>query len=313
MCDKVCSHCDKEFKTVYNCERHIKTCKKNLTPKKENTESMERILLDTTEQLLREQIEMLKEQLKIKDEQINNLIEKLNNSSSNSNKQYIQPIQKPRREIKEFPQEELKLNLPEEENKEINKEIIKEEIKEISPVIKMKISPVQNYIQNNCKDAFTLNELISEVNEVFTVEDYQKILLSKYEKKYLTLIKKAFENIPKNKYPIQVIKNKKGAEEGYIKTEDGFEKHYGNELIEKINFFIQGKKGYCDGGLQQVFLNVNSEYQKTSHYKALDIETRTDVYMSLLGCEDNDENKNFEHKKNTALIRNIIDLCMVSL
>jgi hypothetical protein len=309
MCDRVCSHCDKEFKTVYNCERHIKTCKKNLTPKKENTESMEKILLDTTEQLLREQIEMLKEQLKIKDEQINNLIEKINNSSSNSNKQYIQPCQKPRKELKEFPQEELKLNLPETEIKENNKE----EVKEISPVIKMKISPVENYIKNNCNEAYTLNELISEVNEVFTVEDYQKISLSKYEKKYLTIIKKAFENIPKNKYPIQVIKNKKGAEEGYIKTENGFEKHYGNELIEKINFFIQGKKGYCDGGLQQVLLNINLEYSYTQHYKSLDIETRTEVYMSLLGCEDNDENKNLEHKKNTALIKSILDLCMVSL
>ena len=309
MCDRVCSHCDKEFKTVYNCERHIKTCKKNLTPKKENTESMERILLDTTEQLLREQIEMLKEQLKVKDEQINNLIEKLNNSSSNSNKQYLQPIQKPRKEIKEFPQEELKLNLPEEENKENNKE----EVKEITPIIKMKITPVQNYIQNDCKEAYTLNELLSEVNEVFTVEDYQKIALSKYEKKYLTLIKKAFENLPKNKYPIQIIKNKKGVEEGYIKTDDGFEKHHGYDLIEKINFFIQGKKGYCEGGLQQVLLNVNSEYQQTSHYNSLDFESRTDVYMSLLGCEDNDEKKDLEHKKNTALIKNILDLCMVSL
>jgi hypothetical protein len=80
----------------------------------------------------------------------------------------------------------------------------------------------------------TINEFVEYTKENFTLENFKSIVNSKYEKKYIAVIKKMLETIPKKNLPIQIKTNKMNNEEGYIKIADNFERYFRNELL--INF-----------------------------------------------------------------------------
>jgi hypothetical protein len=303
---RICPYCDKAFKSVYNCDRHIKICKKNTNkPIEPQVESTEKILLDSTELLLREQIDFLKEQIKIKDEQIMSLLDKLNFSSS---KPINQNISKKNKEQEQSISLKIEENQPQEQLQEQPQVQPQEEVK--STPIKLKLSPQAKYIRNDCKDAYTISNFIEEIEKKMEIKDFSRIALSSYEKKYIETIKIGFENIPKYNYPIQITNKKKGSEEGYVKLENGFQKFHGNELMEQIKIFINGKGK--QKGIKNILLNKIDDYKLTQNYRELKDEDQSRLYFSIMGMEDNEDGKSLEEKKITQLIRHVMDCCIVS-
>jgi len=335
-----CKFCEREFNNRQNCHRHEKICKSNPTIERHE----ETTLLATTENLLREQIDFFKEQLKLKDEElkqkdeyyknllvdkdktikelldkkddtmkdlldnkdkmIKDLIEKYDNTiknlieTSTTNCQVIQqPIVKkslpPKITMPEIPKE---IQMSVVENNTVENRIITEPI-----VFKSKYD---RWIKNDCKDALTIKELVELANKTITEKDFEKISLKKYEHKYLYVFKETISKLKKNQLPIQIKNNKPNQEEGYIKTEDGFEKVFRTDLYCKIKEFIKN-------GLQKILITKRQQFIDTPEFQKMNDEQQPYTIFSILGVEDNDDGKDLQEKKLMTLTKSIVDLCII--
>jgi hypothetical protein len=171
---------------------------------------------------------------------------------------------------------------------------------------------IEKYIHVDCKEAMTIKEFVEYTRENFTLDDFKSIIMLKYERKYITMIKKMLEKIPKKNMPIQIKSNKLNNEEGYIKTEDEFERYFRSELLDQFKYLIE-KNGR--NNLRSIVLELFEEYQQTNDFREL---TETEVFfarMSILGYEDNDNDSNIDKtpKKILTLHRNMLDLFMVNI
>ena len=117
------------------------------------------------------------------------------------------------------------------------------------------------------------------------------------------------ETIPKKNMPIQIKTNKLNNEEGYIKTDDNFERYFRNELLTKFKMLIDGNKR---NNLQNILQCLLSEYKESNNLS----ESENKYAMeSLFGFEDNDNDSDIDRfpKKLLTLQRNILDLFMVNI
>lgn len=268
-----CEFCQKSFKSVYYCNTHINTCKKN--PNKQITNTY-----TETDILLRDQkIEFLEQQIK-------------------DNKQQIEYLQL----------QLLQKSIP--VQKSTNQKFSNEEPdKAVEPKYK---TAIDKYIHIDCKDAMTIREFVDYTRENFTFENFKSIASQKYEKKYIFVIKKMLETIPKKNMPIQIKSNKLNNEEGYIKTVDEFEKYFRLELLDQLKILIE-KNGR--NNLRTILLELLDDYKESSEYKELTATEKEFCLLSILGFEDNDNESNIDKfpKKLLSLQRNMLDLFMVNL
>jgi hypothetical protein len=327
---RICEFCQKSFDKTFNCARHTKICKHNpaVISKKQNDllllidskDQQHSIILNTTETLLREQLKekdnlieylkeqlkekdvIIKDQLKEKDEMIKNLIDKISIPQVQPQPiQMIYPVSTP------APKKIIQQPIQEVENIVIATQEEPDKAVEPKPqVIKFK-NPTERYIKVECKEALTMNELITEARTNFKLEDFKKIASQKYERKYTSLMRKVLESIPKEKRPIQIKCNKPKNEEGYVKTEDGFKKYYGNELFQKIKEILTGNG---KNNIQNIMSMLLSDFKETSQYRELKEEDQLFCSLSILGFEENDE-KDMTDKKVNILQKSILDLFMI--
>ena len=125
---------------------------------------------------------------------------------------------------------------------------------------------IEKYINVDCKEAWTIREFVDYTRENFTLENFKSIIIQKYEKKYITVIKKILETIPKKNMPIQIKTNKLNNEEGYIKTGDEFERYFRAELLDQFKCLIE-KNGR--NNLRSILLELFDEFKLTSEYSNL--------------------------------------------
>jgi len=172
--------------------------------------------------------------------------------------------------------------------------------------------PIDKYIHVDCKDALTFREFIDYTRENFTLENFKSVVMLKYEKKYIAVIKKMLETIPKKNMPIQIKSNKLNNEEGFIKTGEEFETYFRTELYDQFKYLIE-KNG--KNNLRSVLLELLDDYKETNEYRDLTTTEKEFVMMSILGFEDNDNDSNIDKfpKKLLALHRNLLDLFMVNI
>lgn len=278
-----CQHCEKEFNNRSNKSKHEKICKEN--PKTQET---------SQEDILKQQIEFYKEQLKQKDEQLkqkDDLIKELIEKVSAPTCQVIQTTPVKMKQIYD-----LSMNLTSQNR------IVEEQSTEV--VYKNKYD---KWIYVDCKDAFTLDEFIEQINEIVTPEMFEIIAMKPFKSKYLYILKEGFKLLDKKQYPIQIKSNSFNKEEGYIKTDNGFEKVFRSELYDKLKRFITYS-------LTNLLLPKRTTYTTTPQFQKLDLEDRQFVSASILGFEDNDDKGNdYREKKITILVKSIIDLCMIPL
>lgn len=271
--ENICEYCQKSLKSIYYYNTHITTCKKN--PNKQITNAY-------TEKdiLLRDQkIEFLEQQIK-------------------DNKQQIEYLQL------QLAQKSVSIQ------KSSNQKLTNEEPdKAVEPKYK---TAIEKYIHVDCKDAMTYKEFINYTRENFTLENFKSIAMLKYEKKYIALIKKMLENIPKKNMPIQIKTNKLNNEEGYIKTGDEFERYFRSELLDQFKCLIE-KNG--KNNLRSIILDFFDDYKETTDYTNLTTAEKEFCMFSILGFEDNDNETNIDRfpKKLLTLQRNLLDLFMVNL
>jgi small-conductance mechanosensitive channel len=105
------------------------------------------------------------------------------------------------------------------------------------------------------------------------------------------------------------LQNKLNNEEGYIKTDDNFERYFRNELLTKFKMLIDGNKR---NNLQNILQCLLSEYKESNNLS----ESENKYAMeSLFGFEDNDNDSDIDRfpKKLLTLQRNILDLFMVNI
>jgi hypothetical protein len=273
MTDKIlCEFCEKEFSNSQNCIRHSKTCKSNPDKKDTTTSS---ISLKTQILLKDQKIEMLEQQLKDKDLTIQLL--QIQKST---------PVQK-------FSNQKLSNEDPD---------------KAIEPKYK---TAIEKYINVDCKEAMNFEELILFAKENFTLDDFINVMMLKYERKYITMLKKLMEKISKKNMPIQIKSNKLNNEEGYIKIGDEFEKYFRSELSDKFKWLISGNgKKNLSNILQSLFI----EYKQSSDFDLSETESEFAMF-SIMGIEDNDNDSNIDKqpKKIQTLHKNLMDLFMVNL
>jgi hypothetical protein len=168
---------------------------------------------------------------------------------------------------------------------------------------------IEKHIHIECKDAMTILEFVDYTRENFTLENFKSVVIQKYEKKYISVIKKMLETIPKKNMPIQIKTNKLNNEEGYIKTGDEFEKYFRTELYEEFRSLIH-KNGR--NNLSNILQSLFDEYKTTNEYRDLKDTEKKYVLQTILGHEDDDE-KDMYPKKLLTLQRNLLDLFMVNL
>jgi hypothetical protein len=261
--ENICEYCQKSFKSMYYCNTHITSCKKNPNKKITNTYTETDMLLKDKEiEMLKLQIENFQLQLSQK----NTSVQKLSNQKLSN----------------------------------------EEPDKAVEPKYK---TPIEKYINIECKEAMTINQFVEYTKENFTLDDFKSIVNSKYEKKYIAVIKKMLETIPKKNMPIQIKTNKLNNEEGYIKTDDNFERYFRNELLTKFKMFIDGNKR---NNLQNILQCLLSEYKESNN---LSESENKYAIESLFGFEDNDNDSDIDRfpKKLLTLQRNILDLFMVNI
>lgn len=260
--ENICEYCQKSFKSMYYCNTHITTCKKNPNKKITNTYTEADIIIKDKEiEMLKQQIEFLLSQKSI-------------------------PIQKS-------------------SNQKLSNE---EPDKAVEPKYK---TAIEKYIHVDCKEAFNFRELVSFAKENFTLDDFKSVVMVKYEKKYIIMLKKIMEKIPKKNMPIQIKSNKLNNEEGYIKIGDEFERYFRAELLEKFKNLISGNGTKNLSNILQCLL---SEYRETSECEFTETEDKH-ALMSILGYEDNDNDSDIDKqpKKLLTLQRNMLDLFMVNI
>jgi hypothetical protein len=278
-----CQHCEKDFNNRQNKSKHEKICKSN--PKTQEI---------SQEDILKQQIEFYKEQLKQKDEQLkqkDDLIKELIEKVSAPTCQVIQTTPVKMKQIYD-----LSMNLTSQNR------VIEEQPPEV--VYKNKYD---KWIYVDCKDALTLDEFIEQINEIVTPEMFDIIAMKPFKSKYLYILKEGFKLLDKKQYPIQIKSNSFNKEEGYIKTDNGFEKVFRSELYDKLKRFITYS-------LTNLLLPKRTTYTTTQQFQKLDLEDRQFVSASILGFEDNDDKGNdYREKKITILVKSIIDLCMIPL
>ena len=51
-------------------------------------------------------------------------------------------------------------------------------------------TPIEKYINIECKNSMTIREFVDYTRENFTIDDFKSIVMCKYERKYITMIKK---------------------------------------------------------------------------------------------------------------------------
>jgi hypothetical protein len=170
-------------------------------------------------------------------------------------------------------------------------------------------TPIEKYINVDCKEAMSFCELIEYTKENFTVDDFKSIVLSKYEKKYIFIIKKMLETITKKNMPIQIKTNKLNNEEGYIKIGDDFERYFRTELLTKLKNLIDGNGRQ---NLQNILQCLLDKYKETNN---LSISENKFAIESIFGYEDNDNDSDIDRfpKKLLTLQRNMLDLFMVDI
>ena len=171
---------------------------------------------------------------------------------------------------------------------------------------------IEKYIHVDCKEAMTIREFVDYTRENFTFDDFKSIVMLKYEKKYIAMIKKMLEKIPKKNMPIQIKSNKLNNEEGYIKTGDDFERYFRSELLDQFKYLIE-KNGR--NNLRSIVLELFENYKDTSEYNDLTASEKEFAMFSILGFEDNDNDQNIDKsvKKLLTLQRNMLDLFMVNV
>lgn len=279
-----CSYCEKEFNNRQNKSKHEKICKSN--PKTQET---------SQEDILKQQIEFYKEQLKQKDEQLkqkDDLIKELIEKVSAPSCQVIQTTPVNMKQIYD-----LSMNLTSQ-----NKVIDPQETKEV--VYKSKYD---KWTYVDCKDALTLVEFNERIVNAITDEVYEIIAMKSFYHKYLYVIKEGFKDLEKNQFPIQIKHNGNGKEEGYIKINDKFEKFYRTDLFEKITKFIK-----CS--LMNVLNTKQTKFFGSDAFNKLDCEEQTYTSVSIHGYEDLDPTgKDSREKKINALVKYIIDFCMIPI
>jgi hypothetical protein len=261
-------------------------CEKDFT-NKQNKKRHERICIQRVntpqEDMLKQQIEFYKEQLKQKDEVIKDLIEKVSAPS-------CQVIQTSPVNMKKI--YDLSMNLTSQ-----NKVIDPQEV-----VYKSKYD---KWVYVDCKDALTLVEFIERIDNAITDEVYDIIAMKSYYHKYLYVLKEGFKDLEKNQFPIQIKHNGNGKEEGYIKLDDKFEKFYRTDLFEKITKFIKFK-------LMNILNSKQANFFHSDAFNKLDSEEQTYTSVSIHGFEDLDPTgKDTREKKMNALVKYIIDFCMI--
>jgi len=234
-------------------------------------------------QFYKDQIEFYKDQLKQKDETIKDLIEKLSAPS-------CQVIQTSPVNMKQI--YDLSMNLTS-QNRVIDPQ----------PEIKNKYD---RWLQVDCKDALNIDEFISRMSEIVTQEMYVSICSRTFLSKYLYVIKETFKTLQTNEYPIQIKCNTTNKEEGYIKTDDKFEKIYRTNLYEKLGRLVKYR-------IKNVLLTQHAIYTQSREYNRLDEEEKTAINSTLFGLEEvwesgGNDNSN---KKINSLVKSIIDLCMM--
>jgi hypothetical protein len=235
-------------------------------------------LVSNTEILLKDQkIEFLEQQLKDKEKQIETLIQTLLTSQKSTSVQKLSH-----------------------KNEEPDKAV--------EPKYK---TPIDKYINVDCKEAWTYQELILFAKENFTLDDFKSVVMVKFEKKYIIMLKKLMEKIPKKNMPIQIKSNKLNNEEGYIKTGDEFERYFRAELFDKLKYLIFGNGTKNLSNILQCLL---SDYMETSECQLTETEDKY-ARMGILGYEDNDNDSDIDKfpKKLLTLQRNLLDLFMVNI
>jgi hypothetical protein len=172
-------------------------------------------------------------------------------------------------------------------------------------------TPIEKHINIDCKEAWTYQELILFAKENFTLDDFKSVVMVKFEKKYIIMLKKLMEKIPKKNMPIQIKSNKLNNEEGYIKTGDEFERYFRAELFDKLKYLIFGNGTKNLSNILQCLL---SDYMETSECQLTETEDKY-ARMGILGYEDNDNDSDIDKypKKILTLQRNLLDLFMVNL
>jgi len=257
--ENICEYCQKSFKSMYYCNTHITTCKKNPNKKITNTYTEADMIIKDKE------IEMLKQQIEFLLSQKSTSVQK----SSHKNE---------------------------------------EPDKAVEPKYK---TAIDKYIHIDCKEAWTFEELISFAKENFTLDDFKSVVMVKFEKKYIIMLKKLMEKIPKKNMPIQIKSNKLNNEEGYIKTGDEFERYFRAELFDKLKYLIFGNGTKNLSNILQCLL---SDYMETSECELSETEDKY-VRMSNMGFEDNDNDSDIDKypKKLLTLQRNLLDLFMVNI
>jgi len=173
-------------------------------------------------------------------------------------------------------------------------------------------TPIEKYINIECKNSMTIREFVDYTRENFTIDDFKSIVMCKYERKYITMIKKMLETIPKKNMPIQIKSNKLNNEEGYIKTGDEFERYFRVELLDQFKCLIE-KNGR--NNLRSIVLELFEEYKQTNDFCELTESEVLFARMSILGYEDNDNDSDIDKfpKKLLTLQRNLLDLFMVNI
>jgi hypothetical protein len=272
--ENICEYCQKSFNSKYNFSRHITTCKKN--PNKQIT------ITYTESDMLRKEIELLEKQLKDKDQQL-------------KDKDFIILTLQSQKNI---PVQKLS-------NQKLSNE---EPDKAVEPKYK---TPIDKYIHIDCKEALNFDTLIKFAKDNFTLQDFKSIVLQKYEKKYISMLKKLLEKIPKKNMPIQIKTNKLNNEEGYIKIGDNFERYFRAELYDQFKLLIGGNGR---NNLSNILQCLLSDYKDLDECEFTESES-VFANMSIIGFEEFDNETGIDKfpKKLLTLNRNILDLFMVNL
>lgn len=273
--ENTCEYCQKSFNSKYNFNRHIITCKKN--PNKTTT------IIYTESDMLRKEIELLEKQIQDKDQQLKDKDLTIQSLLSQKN-----------------------ISIQKLTNQKLSNE---EPDKAVEPKYK---TPIEKYINIDCKDAMTINEFVEYTKKNFTVDDFKNVINLKYEKKYIAVIKKMLETISKKNMPIQIKTNKMNNEEGYIKIEENFEKYFRSELLTELKNLVggNGRKN-----LSNILQCLYDDYKETPEYNNLSESERMFANMSMVGYEELDSDSDIDKfpKKLLALQRNMLDLFMVNI
>jgi hypothetical protein len=290
-----CSYCEKEFNNRQNKSKHEKICKSN-------SKTQENILTQQIEfykEQLKQKDEQYKEQLKQKDEQLKQKDEQLK-QKDDLIKDLIEKVSAPSCQVIQTTPVNMKKIYDLSMNLTSQNKVVEEQPPEV--VYKNKYD---KWIYVECKDALTLVEFIEHINEIVTPEMFNIIAMKSFESKYLYILKEGFKLLDKKQYPIQIKSISFNKEEGYIKTDNGFEKVFRSELYDKLKRFVTYN-------LKNLLLPKRTDYTTTSQFKKLDLEDRQFVSASILGFEDNDDKgKDYRDKKINTLVKSIIDLCMI--